>query len=104
MAILSNCEDFIDSAILDYLNANKKVDIFSKRIISRELETRHNIFKDTFLVQDKKKDVLPLSLIKNAKEKPCKLPHKDCFIKADVSIGKIDSGKNILVRAWKMKD
>lgn len=103
ISVLSNCENFIDSTILDYLNANKKIDTFVNRIISKETENRHNIFKESFSEQEKKKDVLPLSLISNIKEKPCKLPQKDCIIKTSVNAGKIDGGKNILVRAWKTR-
>ncbi|NLM58749.1 MAG: hypothetical protein GX194_06470 [Clostridium sp.] len=102
IAHLSNCERFIDNAILEYLNANKKVDMFFQRVIGKELVARKNIFKETFSVQGNRKDAIALSLINYIEEKPSKLPPKDTFFKADVNVGKIDNGNNILVRAWKI--
>ncbi len=98
----SRCCGFVENTITEYLNAEKTVCYMSKEYVNLRPADR----KRAELV-DEKVDVRGRNIDSceafnmGLKVEPCRINKREFLIKYKVEPGKIDEGKNILVRTWK---
>ena len=99
---LSRFCNFVDNTINEYVDAERKIMCMVDRIPDIQSKSIDVLNPVQYLGPKKKyrKSYLFDMFRIDLKEEPCKLPKKQIFEKFTLKPGKINEGKNILIRTW----